>query len=250
MRISLSKKRSWSAVPDDILCNASLSFPARVLLGYCLGRPDGWVFHVSHLRSVLGFGVAQWRAARRQLIEAGFLVHSRRKGQDGRWVWDMVLFDEPTIVHFSDDGGPAAGAAAGGEPNDLADDFKHLDSNREKDAAESIAASSPKQKKWRERTSGIVTWDADDEKAAEKLESDLSTEVLKESVSKILAEKKVPLPGRVARAAQDIGIAKAARAAAEERRRRRQEAESHALPDAEARARIASLKAKFKHAAA
>jgi hypothetical protein len=238
MRISLSKKRSWSAVPDDILCNSQLSFSARVVLGYCLGRPDGWTFHVSHPQSVLGLGVAQWRAARRQLIDAGFLVHSRRKGHDGRWVWDMILFDEPTIVHFSADGAPADG-----QPNHIADDFKHLDLSKGKNAAKNIsasnlecntcqdAASSSKKKKRRQRPSGVVCWDDEDEKAAAALEADLSGEDLREAVGKLLAQKKEPLPGRVARAAQDIGIARAARAAAEERRRARQEAESKLLSE-------------------
>jgi hypothetical protein len=125
--LTVRKRRPWSAVPDHLLTDTRLGFPARVAGGYCLGRPDGWVFHVGQLLAVLGLGVAQWRAARQQLIAAGYLEHRRHKDMQGRWVWTMVLNDEPTMVHFSADGEPVDGKPIDGQADDLAKDLQHLD---------------------------------------------------------------------------------------------------------------------------
>ena len=52
--ITLVRRRSFSVVPDDILLDKRMSLRARLVLGWMVGRPEGWIFSVRQMQMALG----------------------------------------------------------------------------------------------------------------------------------------------------------------------------------------------------
>lgn len=98
MRTQLS--RPWPAVPDDVLTDRRLTPTARLVLAYCLGRPAGWEYHPQQICAALGIGRDAWRAARRQLEQAGYLRKERIRRADGTLAWDMLVVDTPPSTGY------------------------------------------------------------------------------------------------------------------------------------------------------
>jgi hypothetical protein len=81
----IGRRSKFTTIPNAIIEDKSLSPVARLVLIWTLSRPEGWVFHQSHVGSVLGMGERQVAKAFRDLIEAGYI---RREGQTrtkGKW---------------------------------------------------------------------------------------------------------------------------------------------------------------------
>jgi hypothetical protein len=100
--ILIKKRRSFSAVPDDILTNTRLSELARICLAYLIGRPDGWEIHVWQVRKALKLTEARWASARRELIKEGYFMQKREKGEGGKWIWRHEVRDEPLPLIMSE----------------------------------------------------------------------------------------------------------------------------------------------------
>ena len=75
----------WGAVPECILEDRRISLSARCIAAWIITRPRGWVVRRWHLLEVLGIGLDAWWAARRQLIDAGYLVTSQSRPTRGRF---------------------------------------------------------------------------------------------------------------------------------------------------------------------
>lgn len=54
------KRRAFSVVPDDILADARLSWRARVLLAWMLGRSENFDLRIHHIRKVFRISEQQW----------------------------------------------------------------------------------------------------------------------------------------------------------------------------------------------
>lgn len=203
--ITTRKKRAWGAVPDDILCDQRLSFAARVVLSYCVGRPEGWEFRISHLMAILGIKTAQWRAAKKQLAEGGYvLAHRRERGAGGKWKWSMEITDtpDPTIVRFPHDGLTADGGTIDGQAADKAPKIQTTYKKKQhivlvRDSAAATQKNEPKKR--RERPSGIVTWLSGDVAAAEQIETRTNPADLAAAIAAVKACEKEPVPGLVDR---------------------------------------------------
>lgn len=107
-QIKVRKKRAYSAVPDDVLTNKSLSVSARLVLAYMIGRPDGWVIYVSQVCYAIGIGTGgKWRGVRNELEKAGYFRQMRVRGEDGKIKWHHEVTDDPTILSKPTDGDPS-----------------------------------------------------------------------------------------------------------------------------------------------
>ncbi|HSH29128.1 MAG TPA: hypothetical protein VK971_04400 [Thiohalobacter sp.] len=95
--VKISKRRPFSAVPDALLENRSLTPLTRLVGAWLAGRPDGWEIRVSHVRKTLGISQHLWDKAKRQLIEHGYFVQRRVRNSSGKFVWEHEFSDEPVF---------------------------------------------------------------------------------------------------------------------------------------------------------
>lgn len=205
-QILVRKKRAYSAVPDDILTNKSLSVSARLVLAYMIGRPDGWVIHVSQVCSAIGIGTGgQWRRVRNELENAGFFIQTRTRGADGKIKWHHEVTDIPTILSKPTDGEPIDGGAIHGDRQDITIGFEQRIKQRIAAAppacARDGAAAAPRSDKCksrRKRQSGIVTWSGGDELEAERIEKEHTEDEIGSALTVLASTGKQPVPGLVA----------------------------------------------------
>jgi hypothetical protein len=94
-RIVVRKRRPHSSVPDDVLEDIRLSMRARLVLGWMLGRPDGWVIRIAHMMKVLGMSEHIWAAIRNELQQVGYYRQTRIRLETGRFVWEKEVIDPP-----------------------------------------------------------------------------------------------------------------------------------------------------------
>jgi len=129
--ITVRKRRKWSAVPDDVLEDIRLSLRARAVLGWMLGRPDGWEIQIEHMLRVLGLTEFVWAAIRTELQQAGYYRQIRVRQANGTITWIKDVLDPPeppspreprmvkTIRGSAGDGSAARGAAMHGSLGDI-----------------------------------------------------------------------------------------------------------------------------------
>jgi len=129
--ITVRKRRTWSAVPDDVLEHPRLSLRARAVLGWMLGRADGWVIQVEHMLRVLRMTEYVWASVRSELQEAGYYRQTRVRQANGTITWIKDVLDPPeqpsprepgmvkTIPGSARDGLAARGAAMHGSLGDI-----------------------------------------------------------------------------------------------------------------------------------
>lgn len=115
------KRRATSTVPDDILTNERLSWPARVVLGWMLGRSADFKLHVWHVRKTFRLSEKKWVSLRRNLQQEGYYWQGKERGLDGRFVWTNIVSDQ---AEFSPphrkrgDGKPSPQNPRDGKPSD------------------------------------------------------------------------------------------------------------------------------------
>lgn len=93
--IQIRRRQRWSAVPDSVLEAVGMSFGARVVLAWLIGREDGWEIRIGHMCRVLGLTDKSWPRIRDELRSAGFFASVRRKAEGGRFEWEHTITDSP-----------------------------------------------------------------------------------------------------------------------------------------------------------
>jgi hypothetical protein len=91
--ITLVRRRSFSVVPDDILLDKRMSLRARLVLGWMVGRPEGWIFSVRQMQVALGMTEAIWVSIRNEMQRAGYYRQERIRKDGGRWAWIKTVTD-------------------------------------------------------------------------------------------------------------------------------------------------------------
>ena len=127
--VKIRKRRSFSAIPDDILEDKRMRTETRLVLGWLIGRPNGWIVRVRHVMAVLGLSEGRWKTSRREMEKYGYLQQVRTKTIDGTFQWEHAVSDEPidgdrTIGAFSTDG-----SSTDGKPADIPSSPNQEDSN-------------------------------------------------------------------------------------------------------------------------
>lgn len=85
----------FSIVADQILEARSLTFTARIVLAWALGRQDGFECWVWYMCKELGLTDKTWTSARKELVKAGFFKQARERGPDGKFIWRNEFTDAP-----------------------------------------------------------------------------------------------------------------------------------------------------------
>jgi hypothetical protein len=107
---------NFTILPNELLRDDRLSYCARAVLAELLSRPEGWETNADalserarrHRDGSRGEGRRAMRAAFAELEEAGYMVRHKRKGEKGRFVTVLEVYDT------SADRGTACGTSAGG----------------------------------------------------------------------------------------------------------------------------------------
>ncbi len=115
--LKVHKRRSFSAIPDDILEDKRMRTETRLVLGWLIGRPDGWIVRVRHVMAVLGLTEGRWKTSRREMEKSGYLQQVRKQTVGGIFAWEHAVTDTPvgavsTIGKFSTDGPSTDGKPA------------------------------------------------------------------------------------------------------------------------------------------
>ena len=95
--------KSFVIIPNQIAQNRRLTFAARGLLTYLLSLPDGYRLSVRSLAEVFVEGDAAINRMKKELMAHGY-VTQRRLNVNGRWQWEMAVYDTPR----ADTAGPEA----------------------------------------------------------------------------------------------------------------------------------------------
>jgi len=107
--VRIQKRRSFSAIPDDILEDTRMRTETRLVLGWLIGRPDGWEIRVGFIQYKLGLSRGRWATTRKEMEKFGYLQTKRWQKIDGTFQWEFTVTDEPdtsetNIAGFSGDG--------------------------------------------------------------------------------------------------------------------------------------------------
>lgn len=107
---------NFTILPNALLRDDRLTYCARGVLAELLSRPEGWETNADalsdrarrHRGDVVGEGRRGLRAAFAELEAAGYLTRRKEKGEKGRFVTVLEVFDVPQRR------GTAGGTSAGG----------------------------------------------------------------------------------------------------------------------------------------
>jgi hypothetical protein len=112
------RRRAFSVVPDDILTDDRLSWRARVLLAWMLGRSPDFELRVWYVRKVFRLSEQQWVRARKEMQSAGYFQQERVQGDQGKFRWAHFVTDtpEPPSPQKPGDGQPCDGTSSDGRP--------------------------------------------------------------------------------------------------------------------------------------
>jgi len=127
--VKVTKRRSFSAIPDDILEDKRMRTETRLVLGWLVGRPNGWIIRVRHVMAALGLSEGRWKTSRQEMEKYGYLQQVRKGTEEGTFLWEHDVTDTPilpknAIGEFSTDG-----SSTGGKPTDLTSSHNQEDLN-------------------------------------------------------------------------------------------------------------------------
>lgn len=104
------QERDFTILPNAALRASSLSWKARGLLGFLLSQPPGYRVTSERLAEESPDGRDAVRSGLRELEEHRYLVRSQRRDEQGRWVSEAVVYEEP--VALSGAGKPVPGVTS------------------------------------------------------------------------------------------------------------------------------------------
>lgn len=98
--ICAKRNDPFARVPKDTLDNPRLSFKAKGILSYLIGKPSGWKLRVADLAKHGREGEKAIRSGLQELRREGYceLVRKTEKGKLVEWVWklsDSPIFKKP-----------------------------------------------------------------------------------------------------------------------------------------------------------
>lgn len=127
MRIRRSKPvDNFTIIPNATLRDERLSYCARGVLAELLSRPSGWETNADalserarrHRGDTVGEGRRALRAAFKELEAAGYLLRRKEKGEKGRIVTVLEVFDVPQVGESGADRRTGHRGTAGGTSAD------------------------------------------------------------------------------------------------------------------------------------
>jgi len=123
--VKIRKRRSFSAIPDDILEDTRMRTETRMVLGWLIGRPDGWEVRVGHVQRTLGLTRPRWVKVRKELEVYGFLLQIRKRDGNGHFVWEHIVTDTPNVPRTAIVSKSNDGKTIDGKPYDITTEPNH-----------------------------------------------------------------------------------------------------------------------------
>ena len=105
--LTLGKKTPFARVKKELLDDPNISFTAKGIMAYLLGKPDDWKLRVTDLINHSSQGKHATRAALAELRKAGYVHYQRPKkiGEHGVWqVCDSQMFRRNPDLRDDDKG--------------------------------------------------------------------------------------------------------------------------------------------------
>lgn len=103
MIVRSKRTESFSIISNQVLADERISFRAKGILVYLLGKPDNWQVSERHLATLGHEGVTAVRGALKELETAGYILRQRRQAANGRFEWKSVVYDEPQAAPSTTD---------------------------------------------------------------------------------------------------------------------------------------------------
>lgn len=101
MIVRSKRTESYTIISNQVLTDERISFRAKGILVFLLGKPDNWQVSERHLATLGPEGVTAVRGALQELESAGYILRRRRQAANGRFEWDSVVYDEPQAVQLA-----------------------------------------------------------------------------------------------------------------------------------------------------
>jgi hypothetical protein len=97
MTTKLKVMSRFGIAPNHLLSDKSLSLKAKGLYTYMQSKPDGWSFNANRISFETKDGIDSILAGLKELEDKGYLVRQKSKDIDGKWVWEHVLLEFPSM---------------------------------------------------------------------------------------------------------------------------------------------------------
>lgn len=117
---------NFTAVPNQIVNDARLSFKARGILLYLISKPDSWEFSEERISLRSTDGKASIKSGLKEIEKFGYLERKKIKSDNGKFIgieYTVTLPDvrdeNLTIVRKSDDGKTNDGKTVDGKPHNI-----------------------------------------------------------------------------------------------------------------------------------
>lgn len=91
------RQAPFSVIPDYVLEDTRMRPDTRLVLGWLIGRPDGWEVRVGVVQRKIGLSERRWVTVRKELEALGYLRQIRRQNAEGKFVWEHIVSDTPMI---------------------------------------------------------------------------------------------------------------------------------------------------------
>lgn len=116
IRIAKNKTHPYSIVSNAMISDENLSWEACGLLTYLLSKPDNWQVRVAYLVSVRPGGRERMQRMLKELETAGYLKREKRHAEDGTWIWQSTIYEQPNTDGQTIDGFSVHGKSVNGKP--------------------------------------------------------------------------------------------------------------------------------------
>jgi len=118
IRTVKSKSNPYVMIDKRLSENDALSWEARGVMVYLLGKPDGWTTRFTDLVRRGPAGVCKMRRVFKELREHGHIRQIRTQDDKGHFMYETRVYEAPED-NPSYDGKPVSGKPASGQPDDL-----------------------------------------------------------------------------------------------------------------------------------
>ena len=104
------RRLGYSAIPNRIFSDTRLSIEARGLLALLMSCGETWTFRASNLKRQCGCGAEKYQRMIREIKEAGYLVVTPRRKDDGTLSgYEYEIIDDPDNPESRSAGNPVSG---------------------------------------------------------------------------------------------------------------------------------------------
>ena len=88
-----SEYKNFTAVPNVLINNISMSCQARFLYIYMLSKPNNWKFYLNDLSKSLGMSIDTLRKYIKELIEQGWIIRNKQEHDEVSKKFDAVSYE-------------------------------------------------------------------------------------------------------------------------------------------------------------